>query len=291
MRFVESAEIGLVIPTYNDYAHLKRTLEVLRTASLDEAVVVVVNDGSNDGTQDLLEKMDDVVALQGDGNLWWSGAINLGAFELISRGTNVIIMWNDDNIAFSPNCLQEMAARVRETDGCVSPVILQKSPMNSMIVRHRGGGVNWPGGGVILRNYGDDFKISHRVDQVPWLPGNALAVGAQRFAALDGVDQARFPQYRGDADFTMRAVKSGAECAVINWCWVENDAGRTGVYPNRRVGPRDFFRGLISIRSSDQLRSTSAFMLRHCPSLPLALWCLAIYYMKYVYWCMKTWRP
>jgi len=291
MRFVPHATVGFVIPTYNDRAHLETTLALLREQRLKEAVVVVVDDGSSDGTGEMLVQFPDVVTVTGIGNFWWSGAINAGALELADRGVETLIMWNDDNIAVSPTCLADMVAHVSKTQDCVSPVVLQEGTSGRTIVRHRGGETNWPGGGVSLREFGGEYVSSDDVDWVPWLPGNALGVSLRMFHEVGGVDDQRFPQYRGDADFTMRIVERGGRCAVLNWCWVENDAGRTGLFPSRRIGPRAFLRGLTSIRSSDQLSSTVAFVLRHAPSRALAVRCLLLYYMKYIYWCMKTWRP
>jgi GT2 family glycosyltransferase len=291
MKFVQSSAVGLVIPTYNDHDHLATTLELLRGMSLDEAIVVVVDDGSQDQTAGLLAATEDIVALEGTGDLWWSGAINLGARELIHRGAEVIVMWNDDNVAASPDCLTELVRHVRATDDCASPVLLQRSETTGVTTFHRGGETDWLAGGLRLRGYGQAHTSSDVVETVEWLPGSALTLSAARFVSLDGVDQVRFPQYRGDADLSMRAIEQGATCVVLNWCWVENDRGRTGVQPTRRAGPRQFIKGLTSIRSSDHVVSMVRFVFRHCPRRTLAVWCLFVYYLKYTYWCIKTWRP
>lgn len=291
MRFVARSEVGFIIPTYNDRLHLSKTIELLRGMTYDEAVVVVVNDGSSDGTTEMLAEVDDIVSIEGGGDLWWSGAINAGARELESRGAEILVMWNDDNIAASSKCIEDIVAHVVRTSDCVSPVLLQKGAEGEQIVRHRGGETDWPRGGVRLREFGTRYQSSDHTDTVSWLPGNALVLSLDRFREVGGVDERTFPQYRGDADLTMRIVEQGARCVVLNWCWVENDAGRTGLFPTRRIGPRSFVRGLTSVRSSDQVSSTVSFVFRHCPTRRLAIWCVAIYYMKYVYWCMKTWRP
>jgi GT2 family glycosyltransferase len=290
MRFVETSSVGIVIPTYNDYAHLRQTLGFLREMTLAEAVVVVVNHGSDERTAELLAGTDDVVTVLGTDDFWWSAAINAGARELIDRDAEIIVMWNDDNVAGSRDCLEDLVRHVRETRTCASPVLVQRAPTGEAQVIHRGGEVDWPAGGLRLRDFGDPFTVSRTIDDVEWLSGSALVLTAATFVALGGVDERRFPQYRGDADITLRAVRSGVAASVLNWCWVENDFKRTGIRPTRRAGPRQFVKGLTSVGSSDHFPSMFRLVFSHCPSRLLGMWCLTIYYTKYAYWCLKTWR-
>ena len=60
--------------------------------------MVVTDDGSTDGSADEIKAHFPKVELQyGDGNLWWSGGINVGAkYAIESLGCDYVLLWNND---------------------------------------------------------------------------------------------------------------------------------------------------------------------------------------------------
>ena len=123
-----------------------------------------------------------------------------------------------------------------------------------------------------------------------WLPGMSLAFSAELFEQLGGFDERTFPQYYGDADFTLRARAKGKRCVVSYLCWVSNDEEKTGMSFYSRVSLASFLSGLVSLRSNYQVRSAILFATRYCPRRFVALY-LGFFYLRYVYAAMKTWMP
>ncbi len=255
-----------------------------------EATIVVVDDGSTDATWSHLETLRDVVTIRGDGSLWWSGCVNAGARRAINDGADVVLLWNDDNIDASENLVSELAVMASSEECCVCPVVVYPSD-GDMLIASAGGETAWLAGAIRLRQRGEIYRPSTRIDASAWLPGQSLAISASVFESLGGFDAARFPQYRGDSDFTLRASQSGIPCHVLWSAWVANDIQRTGHAFYGRVSVRRFFSGLVSRRSNYELRSTIAFYWRHAPR-HLFVWSLCLFYAKYVYATLKTWfRP
>jgi len=118
----------------------------------------------------------------------------------------------------------------------------------------------------------------------------SLAFSAELFTELDGFSEREFPQYRGDTDFTLRARQLGRSCIVSYACWVSNDPRESGLNFHSRVSPRSFVAGLFSLRSNYQLRSTFTFARRYCPPFFIPIY-LTVFYLRYVYATIKTWRP
>ena len=99
--------ISIIIPVYN---RLEVTIDGLQklTASLKEHnlsikshfnyEIIVVDDGSTDGTSKwIIENYPSINILKGDGNLWWSGAINLGVkYSIETLDSEHVILWNND---------------------------------------------------------------------------------------------------------------------------------------------------------------------------------------------------
>lgn len=289
MNFAPSARIAIIVPVHNRLSHTTQFLSELRSSDYPEALVVVVDDGSTDRTSDYLRKHQaDVVVLPGSGDLWWSGAANVGCRFAIESGAEILALFNNDNIGVSPNCVTELVRCVETFEGCASSVALEGGP--SQRLRHAGGTLNWPSRGITLREAGVIYRPEARVVECDWLPGMSLAFSAELFTQLAGFDERLFPQYRGDTDFTLRARRLGKPCVVSYACWVRNDERESGLNFRSRVSLQSFVGGLFSLRSNYQLRSTIRFARRYCPRRFIPIY-LTLFYLRYAYATLKTWLP
>src|SRR5688500_14585228 len=109
MRFTPTGHVAVVVPVHNRLSYTKRLLSELRCSEYEEALVVVVDDGSTDGTGEYLRRHEpDAVVLRGPGDLWWSGAANVGCRFSVTRGARVLILFNNDNLRISRNCISEL---------------------------------------------------------------------------------------------------------------------------------------------------------------------------------------
>jgi GT2 family glycosyltransferase len=96
-----SRESGFIIlPIHNRKQMTLRCLERLeQLGDLKRFNVVVVDDGSIDGSSEAIQALyPDVIVLQGDGNLWWTGAICKGMEYAYRNGANFFIWLNDDTL-------------------------------------------------------------------------------------------------------------------------------------------------------------------------------------------------
>jgi GT2 family glycosyltransferase len=213
----------------------------------------------------------------------------VGCNYAIERGARTLILLNNDNVALSQNLLRELVRLVEERGGCVGATTLMETIDGRREIVGAGGVLNWKGQGTVMRRHGELFRESRCVTECEWLPGMALAVRAETFRDLDGIDAAAFPQTRGDADFTLRARRYGYACCISSACWIVNDRTQTPFAFDHRLSLRDFFRGLVIRNSNYQLRSTLLFFLRHCPRRWL-IPCVAGFYARYLYAWFKTQR-
>jgi GT2 family glycosyltransferase len=71
--------IYVVVPVYNRKPLVERFLQCMSEQTFRNFTVIIVDDGSTDGTAAMIEeKFPDVQILHGDENLWWTGATNIG---------------------------------------------------------------------------------------------------------------------------------------------------------------------------------------------------------------------
>src|ERR1044071_9943972 len=91
--------IYIIIPVHNRLEATRRCLESLRNQMFTRFQILLVDDGSTDGTSEFVkENYPDVMLLTGDGNLWWTGAINLGIRYALLRGSanDAVLVINND---------------------------------------------------------------------------------------------------------------------------------------------------------------------------------------------------
>lgn len=91
--------VHVVVPVFNRLAMTQSLVACLRQQRLDEALhLLVVDDGSTDGSGDWLAAQADIEVLQGDGSLFWGGAIDLALHHLQPRvpPTDWVLFMNND---------------------------------------------------------------------------------------------------------------------------------------------------------------------------------------------------
>lgn len=92
-------QIYVLIPVFNRLHHTQRVIESLRAQTrASEVRIVVINDGSTDGTRDFLAAQADVTTLEGDGSLWWGGAIDFGLRQVLPTASpeDYVLFLNND---------------------------------------------------------------------------------------------------------------------------------------------------------------------------------------------------
>ena len=88
-----------LIPVFNRLSHTMRVIDALRAQTAASAIrILVIDDGSTDGTGEYLKAQHDVEVLTGDGDLWWGGAIELGLRHALKRATgeDYVLFLNND---------------------------------------------------------------------------------------------------------------------------------------------------------------------------------------------------
>jgi GT2 family glycosyltransferase len=103
----QSLEVSVIIPNWNGMAHLPACLDSLRHQTLKEVEVIVVDNGSTDGSLQLLERRYPEVSVLALGeNRGFAGACNAGIRA--ARGTFVVLLNNDTEVEV--NWLEEVLA-------------------------------------------------------------------------------------------------------------------------------------------------------------------------------------
>ncbi|MTD94658.1 glycosyltransferase [Hyphomicrobium sp. xq] len=107
--------VYVLVPVFNRLAMTQTVIGCLRRQVLDDPLsIVVIDDGSTDGTAEYFAAQPDVKVLSGDGNLWWGGSIDLGMRAVLREAgaSDWVALVNNDT-RFGPDFLQSLLDTAR----------------------------------------------------------------------------------------------------------------------------------------------------------------------------------
>ena len=89
--------IHIVLPVHNRKRVTLACLRQLTEANDGTWKIVVVDDGSTDGTHEAIKAAHtEVTILHGDGSLFWTGAMEVGMRHAVATGASCCVWLNDD---------------------------------------------------------------------------------------------------------------------------------------------------------------------------------------------------
>lgn len=203
-------DVAAVVVTYNSAEHIAALLDSIPAAmgGLSYSVVVVDN-GSTDGTIALLDERDDCILVRSTNDGYAAG---MNRAVRSSPPAEAILILNPDAVLdadMSVRMLEALrrpdagiiAPRVREADGSLSPTLRRAPTMG------RVGGLSFTGWPRFAERIEDptDYTFEHDVD---WAVGAILLVRSECFDALGGMDESFF-LYSEETDFSLRARDIG----------------------------------------------------------------------------------
>ena len=208
--------IYVILPVYNRKPLLECFLHGINRQTYRNFETIVVDDGSMDGTADMVaENFPDVHLLRGDGNLWWTGAINVGIRHALTRADaeDAILVINDDLEVDADylHTLYEVWQKIPHA--LIGSVIVTIKHPN--IIEDGGRIVNWwTAKHKILnsRRQLSDFPKDYCVD-VSFLTGWGTLIPVQVFHEIGLYDDKHFQQC-GDTELPVRARNYGFRLLV-----------------------------------------------------------------------------
>jgi N-acetylglucosaminyl-diphospho-decaprenol L-rhamnosyltransferase len=211
-----SNRIYIVVPVHNRKSLTERFLYCMSKQTFRNFEVTIVDDGSTDGTAELIaERFKEVRLIRGDGNLWWTGATNVGIQHAMKRAAedDAVLVINDD-VEVSPDYLQILYGvwRSRRKTLIGSVVVDIKKPD---IIYDGGRIVNWWTAKTRWLNLNkklSDFGKDYSVD-VSFLTGWGTLIPISVFRDVGLYDDKHFQQC-GDIELPVRAKNAGYHVVV-----------------------------------------------------------------------------
>lgn len=248
--------VSVVVPTFNRANTVSRTLDSLHAQTSDAWEVILIDDGSTDSTQEVLEQAADGVRVRwaprdADRRKGANACRNQGA--ALARGNYLIFLDSDD--VLTPACIEQRVAACQEAPGHALWVFDSE-------VRKRGKAT------VFNRDPEQRTEANYLAmfltDAIPWLIMSPLWE-RDAFLKLGGFDEGI--QRHQDAELHIHALAAGLKVARITgasdnaWLLGDEHAKRGFDYQKRKL--TDTFSFLQ--RTADHLKSAGVYqdMLPH----------------------------
>jgi GT2 family glycosyltransferase len=207
--------VWVCIAVYNRIGYTQKCLELLCRQTYPKVTPVVVDDGSTDGTSAMIAtQYPETVLLQGDGSLYWAGAMHVGVAHILNHSENddYVLLLNDD-LVFDDHLIEELframtvhpRSLIQAVESCVDdPDVIWQGGVriNFWTAKHR------------RLNYHrriSEFPRGH-LERSDYLTGRGVLAPVEVFRVAGNYD-ASYKQ-GGDPEFARRAARKGYHLLV-----------------------------------------------------------------------------
>jgi len=279
-------KISIVFPIYNGIEYTQKCLRSFydqhKLESLSASFhIVIVDDGSIDGSYSWIKNnFPQVKLVKGNGDLWWSGGMNLGIeYALNKLNTDYTLWWNNDIVA-SENYFENLVKILKDNN--------ENHIVGSKINLAQNKEILWSMGGLFDPYTGKKSMIGseekdtgeyNKIMECDWLPGMGTVIHKSVYENIGMLDNENFPQYHGDSDFTFRAKTNGYKILVYPNLKIYNDTRHSGLKHDESF--KRPTNSLFSVRSNFNIKKDFTFYRKHTKSFK-AYFVLFNKYFKYL---------
>ena len=257
--------VYIVIPVHNRMEYTRDCITSLQD-QIPKNRIIIVDDGSSDGTRQMLAAtFPEVIVLLGDGNLFWTAAINMGIRQALKLGADYVMTLNNDTIAsedFLAKMMYWAKQRPNALIGALDIDVKSKKPY------YGGEIINWTL--AKSRYLLNELKESerHGLHEVSLFPARGLLIPRKVFESVGLFEEKLLPHYIADYDFTHLARRSGFPV----YC---NYDAKLYTYPeeggDRKISKqktlRSYYKHLFDIKGGGNLKNYTIYTFRNCPPL------------------------
>ena len=256
--------IHIVIPVHNRIEFTRQCLLSLRNQTFKDFSVVVIDDGSTDGTEKMLKnEFPEVYVIKGDGNLWWTKATNLGVKYALENAADYILTLNNDTIA-NEDFLEKMIYWAEKTPNALLGAFALDADTKKPV--YGGEIINWKWANSKFLLDVLPKEQWHGLHEVTHFPGRGLLIPVEVFKRIGLYDEKHFPHYAADYDFTHSAIRAGFKvyCNYDAKLFIYPDI--SGAEENRKKKSLvNYYNHLFGIKGGANIFYFTRYTIINCP--------------------------
>jgi len=266
----------IILPVHNRREITQRFIACLQQQTFQDYHLILVDDGSTDGTAEMVQqRIVSLTILRGQGTWWWGGSLHQGYLWLKARthaALSMILMINDDAI-FDRSYLQTAVSLLHER----RKTLLISNAFGEASRQLFDGGIHadWKR----LK-----FALETNPDKINCASTRGLFMYVSDFLNIGGFYPRLLPHYASDYEFTVRAYNKGyALITDENLKLYANESATGIVHFNNEKTYGGFLRHLFSKKYTLHPVYYSHFILLACP------WPWKIFHLL-IFWSSTLWK-
>ena len=212
-------KVFVLLPVHNRRQVTMKFVESLRRQTYRHWHLILVDDGSTDGTAEAVSSMiDSVSVLRGKGNWWWAGSLQQGlnaVGQMRPSPADMLLISNDD-VQFEEDFLGTAVAVLRARPRCLL-LARAKNPHTGEIAET----------GIEADFRALSFRIAAEPGRINCLSTRGLFLRWADAEAIGGFYPRLLPHYLSDYEWTIRANRRGLKCITVPELYLINQP--TGV--------------------------------------------------------------
>lgn len=191
--------VYIIIPVHNRKETTLVCLKHLqKCGELERYYVVVIDDGSSDGTAEAIQTFyPEVIILPGNGDLWWTGAIAQGMEYAYEQGAKYFIWLNDDCLP-DPGTLPQLVEFLKNHPSTIVAPTCYTQQDNLILKKENGA----KGQKAYAADPGEIIEVDS-------MSGWCVGIPSEVFCQIGSPDAKKFPHYCGDDMYILKATRAG----------------------------------------------------------------------------------
>lgn len=236
-----SETVYLLLPVHNRRKMTAEFVQCLRAQTYAPCHLVLIDDGSSDGSADMvLQALPDATVIRGNGRWWWAGSLHQ-AFRWLKRvgasDESVVLIMNNDT-RFEPDFIESGVD------------VLARNPRTLLLSMTRDqatGNVIESGVHADLRTL--EFRLARDGERINCLSTRGLFLRWGEMKNIGGFHPVLLPHYWSDYEYTIRACRMGYNCLTHPSVALLADWTTTGNREVQHLSGWEFIRTLFSPRT------------------------------------------
>ncbi len=251
-----ASTVYIILPVHNRRDVTEKFVECLKRQTCQDYHLLLMDDGSTDGTADFVRAtLDNVTVIRGEGKWWWAGSLQK-AYEWVAahgmHDTCVLIM--NDDVKFDADFLEKGYRLFKNT---------KKTLMLPQAYTQKGDELH--DGGIYADWKNLTFNRANSPDKINCLSTRGLFVRASDLLDIGGFHPMILPHYLSDYEFTIRAFRKGYSLKVAPSLKIWVNHTTTGFHSFPSESFREFAAKFFSKKSAHNPFYWSAFIFLACP--------------------------
>lgn len=265
-------KVYILLPVHNRVSTTARFVECLSYQTHQSYELILIDDGSKDGTEAMVrQRIFTVIVLKGVGDWWWGGSLQQGYVWLLNNSVSdndVVLVINDDTV-FDADFLARGVEVLKKHPASLLMAYAFDQGTKKLV--DKGMAVDW----AKL-----SFGVAESVADIDVLSTRGLFLRFGDMKRIGGFRPKLLPHYASDYEFTIRAKKKGLRLVTDPQVRLFSDSTTTGYHGFKREPLWTFLGKYFSKRSAINPVTWTVFVLLCCPRWSWKLWNLARIWKK-----------